>query len=67
MRSRDVLKPHLKAVDIHTDSWESQASDQATWRMKVHDTVKIVEWKQKEKYLEGWKKRHPSHADNSMP
>ena len=62
LRYRDVLKHHLKAADIDTDSWESQASDRATWRKKVHDAVKTVEWKRKEKYLEGWRKRHPSHS-----
>ncbi len=40
LRYRDVLKCHLKAADIDTDSWESQASDRATWRKKVHDAVK---------------------------
>ncbi len=29
--------------------------------------LKTVEWKRKEKYFEGWRKRHPSHFDNSMP
>ncbi len=59
-RYRDVLKCHLKAADIDTDSWKSKASDRVTWRKKVHDAVKkTVEWKRKEKYLEGWRKRHP--------
>ncbi len=64
---RDVLKCHLKAADIDNDSWKSKASDRATWRKKVHDAVKTVEWKRKEKYLEGWRQKHPSHFDNSMP
>ena len=31
LRYRDVLKCHLKAADIDTDSWERKAIDRATW------------------------------------
>ena len=45
LRYRDVLKSHLKATGIDTDSWERKASDRVTWRKKFHDAVKTVEWK----------------------
>ena len=51
------MKRHLKSVDIDTHSWERKASDRATWQKEVHDAVNTVEWKRKEKYLEGWRKR----------
>ncbi len=56
----DVLKRHLKTADIDTDSWESQASDRATWKKKVYMLLRL-DWKRKEKYLDEWRKRHPSH------
>ena len=60
LRYMDVLKRHLKTADIDTDSWESQASDRATWKKKVYMLLRL-DWKRKEKYLDEWRKRHPSH------
>ena len=54
----------MKAADIDIDSWEEKSSDLATWRKRVYVAVETVEWKRKEKYLDGWRKRHPSHFDN---
>ncbi|XP_072039383.1 uncharacterized protein [Amphiura filiformis] len=60
LRYRDVVKRHLKTADMDVDTWETKASDRVNWRKKIHDAGKTVERKRKEKYLEGWRKRHPS-------
>ena len=73
LRYRDVLKRHLKAADIDTDSWERKTSDWVTWRKKVHDAGKIIEWKRQEKILKGGEKDilpisttvcHPANDDD---
>ena len=59
LRYRDVLKRHLKAADMEVDTWESDAKNRPFWRKKIIDAGNTIERKRKEKYLEGWRKRHP--------
>ena len=56
---KDVLKHHLKATDMNVDTWESEAKNWPFWRKKIIDAGNTIERKRKEKYLEGWRKRHP--------
>ena len=60
LRYKDVLKRHLKAADMDVDTWESDAKNRHFWRKEILDAGNTVERKRKEKYLEGWRKRHPS-------
>lgn len=60
LRFKDVLKRHLKTADIDVETWEKAAEDRVLWRKKVTDAGITVELKRKEKYLEGWRKRHPT-------
>ena len=60
LRYKDVLKRHLKAADMDVDTWESDAKNRPFWRKKILDAGNTIERKRKEKYLEGWRKRHPS-------
>ncbi|XP_072041391.1 uncharacterized protein [Amphiura filiformis] len=60
LRYRDVVKRHLKTADMDVDTWETKVSDRVSWKKKIHDAGKTVERKRKEKYLEGWRKRHSS-------
>jgi len=60
LRYKDVLKRHLKTADIDVETWEKKAEDRNLWRKKITDAGNTVERKRKEKYLEGWRKRHPS-------
>ena len=59
LRYKDVLKRHLKAADMDVDTWESDAKNRPFWRKKIIDAGNTIERKSKEKYLEGWRKRHP--------
>ena len=59
LRYKDVLKRHLKAADMDVDTWESDAKNRPFWRKKILDAGNTIERKRKEKYLEGWRKRHP--------
>ena len=36
LRYRDVMKRHLKAMDIPTDNWEELARDRSKWRSAIH-------------------------------
>ena len=56
---KDGLKRHLKAADMDVDTWESDAKNRSSWRKKIIDAGNTIERKRKEKYLEGWRKRHP--------
>ena len=57
----NVLKLHLKAADIDEETWERKAKNRPLWRKKIHDVGVTVERNKKEKYMEGWRKRH--HSD----
>ena len=47
------------ATDMDVDTWESEAKNRPFWRKKTIDAGNTIERKGKEKYLEGWRKRHP--------
>ena len=43
LRYKDVLKRHLKAMEIGVSSWEQQASDRSSWRLSLHNGRKAIQ------------------------
>ena len=45
LRYKDVVKRHLKAMDIHTASWEELAQDRSEWRRNIYNGKTRIEKK----------------------
>ena len=60
---KDVLKRHMKNVEINTQTWEEDAMDRKKWQSLVHKSIAAVEQNRLKKYQAAHNRRHAPTTD----
>ena len=62
LRYRDVVKRHLKAMDIEVGTWEELAADRTSWRASIHrGKVRIEERRAAASELRHYRRHNPGN------